>query len=311
MSAVRRFAVIALALTLCGAVWAGTLTVKAIDGGAPVAGANVEVQPCGMTGNTNADGKWSGAVAAGDQKVIVWSDAGGSLKGGILDITMPAGDHSVSVTLVDAVWIHEVYPLAVGNKWLYEYRQSGRGMRPSRTTWREEVLRSIMMGGEPAIVLEAQKAGTPEWEEIRASTADGFVMYTQEHGPDEIKFDPPMRFGALMPMGYEWETSASAVHSTGAPDTPVTFRAKFIRFADIRMPAGMFRNCAYIEAKFEFGPETNELLLWMAKDIGIVRQIERNTERTNEKRLQEYKIEGVPVRRIMPLHRGPLTPIKP
>jgi hypothetical protein len=305
-------AVVVVVAALCSAAWAGTLTVKAIDGGAPVAGATVEVEPCGMTGATNADGKWSETVPTGDQQVIVWTDAGGTLRGAIADITMPGGNHDISVNLVDAVWVQNYYPLAVGNKWLYDYQHRERGGASYRTTWQNEVLRTVTMGADTAVVVEGHKGGTPQWEEIRAANAEGFAMYTQEHGPDEIKFDPPLRFGPLMPMGYEWVATATAHHSTGAPDTPVTFRATFDRFQDVHTPAGMFSDCARIAAKFEWGPEVNELIIWLDEGVGPVREIERNTERTNTKILQEYTIRGVPVRPIRPMRPiRPTTPMKP
>ena len=303
MSAVRRFAVVVVVLTLCGAAWAGNVQVTVSEALAPVSAANVTIEPDGMTGTTNAAGKWNATgVTAGDAMVIAWTDAGGTLRGAIAEVTVPAhGSVSVDLSLVRAIWIQNYYPMAVGNKWEYEYRHSEVGGRPYRTTWREEVLRTVMMGPDRAVVLEAQKAGVPEWEEIRASSADGFKMYTQQHGADEIKFDPPIRLGALMPLGYEWVASATAHHSDGSPDTPVTFRAKLVRFEDSRVPAGMFRDCAYLEVTSEFGPEVNDMALWMAKNVGVVREIEKNPERTNEKLLTEYKIVGVPIRPLMPL----------
>lgn len=312
MGAVRRFGVILVAVMICSVVSAGTLTVMAVDGMAPVRNAKVEIEPAGVNGNTNATGKWSGRVPAGPQKVIVWTSAGGTLKAGIVDITMPAGDHDVSVSLVSAIRVQDYYPMAVGNKWQYDYRHSEVGGASYRTTWREEVVRSVMVDGDRAVAIEAQKGATPEWEEIRASNSDGFAMYTQEHGPDTIKFEPPLKIGPLMPLGYEWVATATAHHSDGSPDTPVTFRCKFSRFQDIRVPRGMFRDCARLAAKFEFGADVNELTLWMAEDIGPVREVEKNTERTNIKMLEEYSIRGVAPRPLRPLRPiGPLTPRMP
>jgi hypothetical protein len=74
----------------------------------------------------------------------------------------------------------------------------------------------------------------------------------------------------------------------------------------------MFSDCARIAAKFEWGPEVNELIIWLGENVGPVREIERNTERTNTKILQEYSVRGVPIRRIMPMRPvRPMTPKKP
>ncbi len=300
MSAVRRFGVMAMVAMLCSATWAGNLTVKAVEGGAPIAGANVEVEPCGAAGTTNADGKWKGAVPAGPQQVIVWATVRGALKGGIADFMMPAGNHDVSVRMVDAVWMYDYWPMAVGNNWQYEYRHSGAD-GAYRATWRERVDRTEMYDGDTAMVVAASKDGVPEWEELRANNRNGLAMYTQGHGSDTIKFDPPIKLGPLMPMGYEWVRRTTAHHSDGSPDTPVLMRAKFSRLHDVRVPRGLFPDCAQIDVRFELGPDGNDITVWMAEDVGVVREIEKNEERTNTKLLEEYSIRGVP----------PLRPIRP
>ena len=312
MGAVRRVGVILMAVLICSFAWAGTLTVKASDAMAPAGGAHVEVQPAGVTGTTNADGKWSGAVPAGDQRVIVWMNVGGVLRGGIENITMPAGDHDVAVVLVDAIWIKDYYPLAVGNKWQYEYRHTEADGTAWRKTWRDEVDRSVMMGGDRAVVLAASLDHVPEWEEIRACNTGGFTMYTQQEGADTIKFDPPLHMGPLLPMGYEWVATGIAHHSGGAPDATMVFRCKFERFQTVRVPARLFTDCARLQVQFEAGPETNDITVWMAEGIGIVREIEKNEERRNEKLLEEYSLRGVPIRPLRPMRPiGPMTPKMP
>lgn len=309
MAAVRRVGVVLLAVMICGAAWAGKLTVRVSDGAAPVGGANVQVEPAGVAGTTNPAGKWDDTVPAGDQRVICWKETGGVLKGGIVDITMPAGNHSVDVALVEAVWIQQYFPLAVGNRWQYAYRHTEAGGVSSDSTWRERVDRAIVMHGDPAVVVAASKDGTPEWEEIRACNATGFTMYTQQHGPDTITFDPPLRCGPLMPKGYEWVATGVGHHSDGSPDTPMIFRCKFDAFQNVRVPAGNFPNCARLVVEFEAGPEVNDITVWMAKNIGVVREIEKNPERTNTKMLEEYSIRGLPLRPIRPF--APLRPRLP
>jgi len=308
MGAVQRFGVIVLAVMICGVASAGTLVVTASTAMVPVAGANVEVQPCGATGTTNADGKWKGSVPAGRQQVIVWAMVRGSLKGGIVDFAMPAGNHDLSVRLVDAVWIYDYWPLGVGNNWQYEYRHSGTD-GAYRATWRERVDRTEVYDGDTAMVVAASKDGVPEWEELRANNRNGFAMYTQQHGTDTIKFDPPLKFGPLMPLGYEWVRRTTAHHSDGSPDSPVLIRAKFARLQDVRVPRGLFPDCARINVRFEIGPDGNDLAVWMAEDVGVVREVEKNAERTNTKLLEEYSIRGVPLRPIGPIR--PLTPRVP
>ncbi|MFW5868127.1 MAG: hypothetical protein ACOCX2_09940 [Armatimonadota bacterium] len=310
MSAVRRFGVIVMAVMICGAASAGTLVVSASVAMAPIAGANVEVQPCGLRGTTNADGKWKGAVPAGQQQVTVWATVRGALKGGIAEFTMPAGNHDIAVRMVDAVWIQDYWPLAVGNNWQYEYRHSGAD-GAYRATWRERVVRTEAYDGDTAMVVAATKDGVPEWEELRACNRNGFAMYTQQHGSDTIKFDPPIKFGPLMPLGYEWVRESIAHHSDGSPDTPVLMRAKFSRLQDVRVPRGLFPDCARMEVRFEIGADGNDLTVWMAEDVGVVREIEKNDERTNTKLLEEYSIRGMlPLRPIGPI-RPPLTPRVP
>jgi hypothetical protein len=309
MGAVRRVSVVVLVITICATAWAGKLTVRVSHAMTPVGGANVTVEPAGVAGTTNPAGKWDDTVPAGDQRVICWSEIGGVLKGGIVDITMPAGNHDVDVALVDAIWIQQYFPLAVGNAWQYEYRHSETGGATSRSTWRERVDRTEAIGGATASVILATKDGVPEWEEIRGSTSAGFVMYTQQHGADTIKFDPPLSIGPLMPMGYEWVVRGVGHHSDGSADTRMLFRCKFDAFQDMRVPAGNFPDCARLIVAFEAGQEKNDVTVWAARNVGIVREIEKNPERTNVKLLEEYTIRGLPMRPIRPI--GPLTPRLP
>jgi len=303
--ALRRWGVILLVGAMCCAAWAGTLTVMVEDAGTPVDGAIVRVEPGGPNGTTNADGKWSATLHAGEYRVIAWKTIAGTLRGGIENITMPAGDADALVFLTDAVWTYNLFPYAVGNRWQYDYRHSGADGRWT-CTWREHVDRATTVDGEPAVVLAASKDMVPEWEEIRGSTREGFVMYTQQQGADTIKFDPPMHLGALLPLNYEWVATTTAHHSDGSPDQPGLIRCKLVGFERVRVPAGTF-DTSRLEVVMTMGAETNELIVWAAHNVGIVKQIEKNPERTNTKLLEEYSIRGLPLRPIGPIIR-PVLP---
>ncbi len=301
---VRRYGVILLAGALCCAASAGTLTVMVEDGGAAVANAIVKIEPGGPSGTTNADGKWQDTVAPGDCRVIAWKTIAGTLRGAIADLTMPAGDTDVWLMLDDAIWTYNHFPFAVGNMWQYRYRHTGADGAWT-ATWRENVDSTTTIDGETAVVLVATKDGAHEWKEIRGSTRAGFTMYTQDHGADTIKFDPPVRIGALLPMGYEWAVTSTAHHSDGSPDEPMLLRCKLADFDTITVPAGTFADAARLEVVMTMGTETNELRIWTAHNVGIVRQIERNPERTNEKLLEEYRVRRLPMlRRLRPV--GPV-----
>jgi len=301
----QRWGVILLAGALCCAAWAGNVSVEVEDGGAAVAGAIVSIEPGGPNGTTNPAGKWHAAgVAAGDYRVIAWKTIAGTLRGAIADVTVPAaGNVDVSLALEDAVWTYNHLPYGVGNMWQYRYHHTG----PDGTwtaTWRENVDSATTIGGEPAVVLLATKDGVHEWKELRGSTRAGFAMYAQEHGGDTIKFDPPIRLGALLPLGYEWVATSTAHHSDGSPDDTMLLRCKLAGFDTITVPAGTFTDAARLEVVQTMGSRTDELTIWTAHNVGIVRQIEKNTERTNTKLLEEYRIRGLPMMR-------PLRPIGP
>jgi len=312
MSAVRRFGVMVLCVALCSVVWAGNVQVTVKEGGAAVSGADVKIDPDGVTGTTNAAGKWNATgVTAGAARVMAWTEAGGTLRGAIGEVTVPArGNVSVDLNLVPAIWFHQYWPLAVGNTWQYEYRHSGDD-GTWRKIWHETVDRSVMMGGDPAVVIRGEWDGGPvEWEETRACNSQGFTMYDQQHGSDTISFDPPIHIGDLMPVGYEWNASATAHHSDGSPDSALTFSAKLVRFQTLRVPAATFRDAPLLQVEMTLGPETNHLAVWFAKNVGIIREIEKNDVRTNEKLLQDYTVRGLPaLRPIRPI--GPLTPRLP
>ena len=306
MGAVRRVGVVVLVLMVCSAAWAGKLTVRVTDGGAAVNGATVKVEPAGVTGTTNPAGKWDSTVPAGKQRVICWKETGAVLRGAIVDIVMPAGNHNVDVALTDAIWMKDYWPLAVGNAWQYDYRHVESDGTSSEHTWRERVVRTEAVGGETASVIAATKDGTPEWEEVRANNISGFTMYTQQHGGDTLKFDPPMRIGPVMPKGYEYVVTSVSHHSDGSADTPMKFRCVFDAFQDMRVPAGRFARCARLQVRMESGTEWNLVTVWMAKNVGVVRETERNDERQNHKLLEEYSVRGLPLRPIRPI--GPLVP---
>lgn len=309
MSAVRRVGVTVVFVALCTLVWAGNVTVSVTEGAAPVSGASVRIEPGTITGTTDVHGKWnSTGVAQGNITVMAWTDAGGVLRGAVATATVPVnGNVAVDLSLVRAIWIHRHLPHAVGNKWQYEYRRSRADGTSSRGTRREQVDRGTTVGADPAVVVVATNDGVFEWEEIRASTPDGFAMYTQQHGPDTIKFDPALRCGSLMPLGYEWVSVSTGHHSDGSPDTPITFYCKLEGFDDVRVPAGNFPQSARIGVRFVAGGETNVITAWMAQNVGIVREIEKNPERSNTKLLEEYSVRGLPLRPVRPI--GPIRPL--
>ncbi len=304
---VRRWSVILLVGAMGCAAWAGNLSVQVENAGAPVDGAIVNVEPGGPSGTTNPAGKWhENGIAAGDYVVTAWKTIAGTLRGAAANVSIPAaGNVDVSLSLVDAAWTYNLFPFAVGNAWQYDYRHSGADGRWT-CTWREHVDRATTVDGEPAVVLAASKDMVPEWEEIRASTRQGFVLFTQQHGADTIKFDPPMRLGALLPMDYEWVATTTMHHSDGSPDEPGLLRCRLVGFEHITVPAGAF-DTARLEVVMTMGGETNELTIWAAHNVGIVRQIERNAERKNLKLLEEYTIRGLPLRPIGPIIR-PVLP---
>lgn len=305
VGAVRRVGAVLLVLMVCSAAWAGKLTVRVTDGGASVGGATVQVQPAGLTGTTNPAGKWAENVPAGAQRVICYKETGGVLKGGIADITMPAGNHDITVPIVDAFWIQRYFPHAVGNAWQYRYTRTKADGTVEHKTRRERCDRAVVVDGESAVVLVTSEDGSPAWEETRACNANGLALYDQGSGAGSSKYVPPLRCGPLMPAGYEWVSHATMHHADGSPDTPMAFRCKFEAYQDVTVPAGVFPNCARVRVTFEGGGEMNRIIVWMARNIGIVREMEQTPDSRNEKLLEEYSIRGL-IRPIRPI--GPLVP---
>ncbi|GEM_PF-5288896 len=229
------------------------------------------------------------------------------LKGGIVNTTMPAGNHDITVPIVDAFWIQRYFPHAVGNAWQYRYTRTKADGTVEHETRRERCDRAVVVGGEAAIVWVTTEDGSPAWEETRSCNGvTGFSMYDQGSGADSLKYEPPLRCGPLMPVGYEWVSHAVAHHGDGTPDTPMTFRCKFEGYQNVTVPAGAFPNCARLRVTFEGGGETNRIMVWMARSIGIVREMEQTPDSRNEKLLEEYSIRGLPLRPIRPI--GPLVP---
>ncbi|MGD9496590.1 MAG: Ig-like domain-containing protein [Armatimonadota bacterium] len=299
--ALRRWGVILVLGAKCGAARAGTLTVTVTNGGAPVNGAVVRVEVDGPNGTTNADGKWSATVAAGSYRVMAWKTIAGALRGAIADLTMPAGNATVSLRLTDAVWTYNLFPYAVGNAWQYKHLHVGPDGRET-STWRERVDRTEVVNGEPAVVLVATKDMVPEWEEIRASTRNGFVVFTQQHGADTIKFDPPMRLGALLPLSYEWAATTTAHHSDGSRDTHLEIVCELVGFDNVVVPAGPLRGCAHFEIGMSLGAENSELDVWTARNVGIVRQIKRTPGCMETKMLEAYSLRPP----LLPREVGPI-----
>lgn len=291
---------------VCGAVWAGNVSVRVQDGGAPVAGALVRIEPGGPSGTTNAAGRWNAAhVAAGDFRVISWKTVAGSLRGAIEDVTVPAaGTVSVTLSYEPAVWTYDLFPYAVGNWWQYRHRHAS-ATHATVTTWRDVIDRATTVAGDPAVVMQAFVDGVLEWEEIRASTRAGFTLYNTQRGADTIKYDPPVTVGPLLPQGYEWRVTATGHHSDGSPDAPMELRVAFVGFDTTTVPAGTFTDAARLDATMTLGTDTNNLKIWCARNVGIVRQIESNPERTNTKVLTEYRVGPLPLRPIL----RPIGPI--
>lgn len=308
LTAWRSVGVLLLAGMICGGALAGNVSVEVKDGGAAVAGALVRIDPGGTSGTTNAAGKWTApGIAAGNYRVSSWKTIGGVLRGAIADVAVPAaGNVSVTLSYSEAIWTYDYFPFGVGNSWQYRMKRVSATGTETRTR-REHVDRAIDMDGEPAVVIVATNDGVPEWEEIRASTRDGFVMYTTQHGADTMKFDPPMRIGPLLPMGYEWVLTSTVKHSDGSPDSPTQMTVQLVGFNDITVPAGTFPRAARLQVTQTMGPEINNITAWVGRGAGIVREIETNPERTNTKILEEYRIIALPLRPIL----RPLRPVLP
>lgn len=308
LTAWRSVGVLLLVGVLCGVAWAGNVSVEVKDGGAAVAGALVKIEPGGASGTTNAAGKWTApGVAAGTYRVISWKIIGGALRGGITDVVVPAaGNVSVTVNYSDAIWTYDYFPFGVGNRWQYRMKRVSAAGTEAKTR-REHVDRAVDVGGEPAVAIIATSDGVMDWEEIRASTRDGFVMYTTQHGADTMTFDPPIRIGPLLPLGYEWALTSTIKHSDGSPDSPTQMTVQLVGFNDITVPAGTFPHAARLQVVQTMGPEADNITAWVGRGVGIVREIETNPERTNTKLLEEYHIIALPAR---PLLR-PIRPVLP
>lgn len=307
-TASRSVSIVLLAGMVCVGAWAGNVSVTVKDGGAAVSGALVRIEPGGTNGTTNAAGKWTApGIAAGDYRVIAWKTVGGALRGAIANVAVPAGGNlPVALALTDAVWTYDYFPYSVGNWWQYNHRRVSAGSTEV-SSWREVADRATTVAGDPAVVLQAIVDGALEWEETRASTRAGFTLYTTQRGTDTITFDPPITLGPLLPRGYEWVVNATGHHSDGSPDSTMELRVTFTGLEDTTVPAGTFAKAARLDSVQTLGGAANNLRIWCARNVGIVRQVESNAERTNTKVLEEYHISALPMRLIRP----PLRPVLP
>lgn len=84
-------------------------------------------------------------------------------------------------------------------------------------------------------------------------------------------------------------------------------RVTFAGGQSTSVPAGTFTDAVRLDSVQTLGGVTNDLKIWCARNVGIVRQVESNAERTNTKLPEEYHVRGLPLRPML----RPLRPILP
>ena len=69
----------------------------------------------------------------------------------------------------------------------------------------------------------------------------------EEEPGDTARFNPPMFFPNLWPLGHTVKLEYTITHTSGAPPEDAQLEAKFAAFQDVTVPAGAFADCVRLE----------------------------------------------------------------
>jgi len=151
------------------------------------------------------------------------------------------------------------YPLAVGNKWVYE--QDGREVS-------EEVTKVAEKDGETRVTTIHSSGPGNHWE-MEYVVKDGAVYQSRAAG---FAFDPPVRHAALdLKAGAKWTSTTPPVKGVLAMSGEMAVGEA----EEVKVPAGTFTAVPVVYAVTEeSGQKLNKpkvYTYWYAEGVGLVR----------------------------------------
>lgn len=274
--------------------WGGDIVCQALESGRPVIGASVTLEPGGMTKLTDASGicRFTG-VALGNYSVSATKRIAGQLYGAKTDNVVMAPTPpvvNVRLNLTRAILLSQFLPIRVDDFWLYKVTITQ--LSSIQTKQRSErAVGTESIGSDTAIVLQIQDLPTGDaWQELMLTSNNGHTRYREVRPADTITYDPPMHFDNLCPLGYVMRAQSVRKHSSGAPDEPFVIVGSLVRFENVTVPAGTFRDCPRLEFQQQVGPEKRRMSLWLAYGLGIVCAIERSPTKEYKRELLQYDV---------------------
>ncbi len=302
-----------LALSCAGA-WANTVTCAVTLGGNPVVGADVTLQPLGVSARTDVNGRcvFTDVRAGRCELVATYKTRTDELYARVVRISVRHGqDLSVNVQLRRAIWINEYMPLNVGREWVY-VETATRGGRRSVRERIEKVERAV--GSGDAVLVVVRWRGVPEYmQSHQSSNEQGWKTYLQRRTDGiVVRYDPPLFVENPVVQGERIYIRSTARLSDGTTQT-VSMGFTLEGFEDVTVPLGRRREAAKFDGWIRFGSERRRITMWLGKYIGVIKSVER--QRGEEVFRKELKHYTVPLRplgpQIQPRPQIPPRPVPP
>jgi len=288
---------VVVAVLLCGSVLGAKLQVVVADGGSPVAGALVRVWPGALSKNTNASGLCEFAgLTAGNYQVVASKDIGGVYKAARNDaVVMPAtGILSINLALSRAIMINEYLPRVLHWNWRYHEVITLQNAVSTRTRY-EDVVGTRTMGSDTVTETKISWSGTTDtFLSLERSLAKAFAMYGEDRVTDLILYDPPLSFENPMPEGYTFHVSTTATHTDGSPNQAITMQVTLMNFDSVTVPYGTFTDCPVLEGIQTIDGSPQTFLMYLAKDIGIVKMFESKGAKHIRRELESFSKIKIP-----------------
>ncbi len=274
--------------------WGGEIVCQALESGRPVISASVTLEPGGMTMLTDTAGicRFTG-LALGNYSLNATKRIAGQLYGAKADNVVVAPTPplvNVRLNLTRAILLSQYLPIRVDDFWLYKVTITQ--LSSIQTKQRSErAVGTESIGSDTAIVVQIQDLPTGDaWQELMLTSNNGHTRYREVRPSDTINYEPPLHLDNLCPLGYVMKAQSVRKHSNGSPDEPVVFVGSLVRFENVTVPAGTFRDCPRLEFQQQSGTEKRRMSLWLAYGLGIVRAIERSATKENKRELLQYNV---------------------
>ena len=170
--------------------------------------------------------------------------------------------------------VPDYFPLKAGTKWSYELNQGGKKLKLS-----SQIAKVEEIDGKSLSLLETTMNGEVAATEHLAATDKGIFR----HRANGIELSPPVCFLKYpLKKNETWETASTIANEQ------LKIKGKVIDTEDVTVPAGTY-TAFRIEIETSAAGISSTTTLWLAPDVGVVKQSTENAGKTLTAELEKFE----------------------